>query len=101
MAVIEIPFSPKMACAALAGQKCATTRSEPKGEPGDIFEIGGQWFRLLDVWEVPLRWVNEGAYRLEGFDSPEAFEKTWRSLHRGHYTDNKQYFIHFFAGCER
>jgi len=101
MPVIEIPFSPRMATSARAGQKCATTRSERMGNPGDIFEIKGEWFRLLDVKQVTLLWVRNEAFRIEGFDSPEKFEKTWRSLHRGHFSVDKEYFIHFFAGCER
>jgi hypothetical protein len=99
MTVIEIPFSSKMTSAALAGQKCATTRSERKGDPGDTFEIGGQWFRLIDVQKTYLPHVKLMYYRIEGCESPEDFETVWRSLHRGHYSLTKPYFIHFFARC--
>jgi hypothetical protein len=107
MPEIEIPFSHEMAIAALDGRKIATTRSEKKGEIGDIFDIidprdtdifitGGR-FRLIDVRQTTLLDVARNFYRLEGFDSPEAFEKGWRALHRGHFTLDKDYWIHFFG----
>lgn len=111
MTQIEILFSREMAIAAIEGRKIATTRNEKKGEIGDVFEI---WhpdipkkeackffatpkFRLIDIQDMPLSVVCCRWFRLEGFDSPEAFEKTWRSLHRGHFTTGKTYYIHFFT----
>jgi hypothetical protein len=109
MAQIEIPFSREMAIAIFEGRKIATTRSEKKGEIGDTFDvivshkthgffIDAGKCRLIDIW--PNTWlttVRDDLYRLEGFDSPEAFERGWRALHRGHFTTNKDYFVHFFA----
>jgi len=109
MTQIEIPFSPDMAIAAIEGRKIATTRSERKGGIGDTFEIQArsdasgyplmefEKFRLIDIWETTLESVRDFYYHLEGFDSPEAFEKTWRALHRGHFMTDKYYFIHFFG----
>jgi len=111
MTQIEIPFSREMAIAAIEGKKIATTRSEQKGHRGDTFEI---WhpdvpkneackhfatpvFRLIEIIGIDLDSVKNIYFRLEGFDSPEAFEKTWRALHRGHFTTGKMYYIHFFA----
>ena len=110
MVQIDIPFSREMAIAAIEGRKIATTRSEKKGEIGDTFwfedprrvgeermiKYGGQ-FRILDIRQVTLFTVMDWYYRLEGFDSPEAFEATWRSLHRGHWSPRKKYWIHFFG----
>lgn len=114
--IIEIPFSREMAIAAIDGRKVATTRSERKGVIGDIFEIvnpriapekqlqgivEGLYripeFRLIDIHECDLSVVKDLFFRLEGFDSPEAFEKTWRALHQGHFTTGKLYYIHFFG----
>ena len=108
---IDIPFSEAMAIAAIDGKKIATTRSELKGVVGGTFfvedprRIGaggpaikyGGWFCLISIKEVDLKTIRNYYYRLEGFDSPEAFEKTWRALHRGHFTTGKQYYIHFFG----
>ena len=108
MTEIDIPFSREMAIAAIEGRKIATTRSEKKGEIGDTFKIyHPDWkhlrcvapatFCLIDILPEELPYVKEVYYRLEGFDSPEDFEKTWRALHRGHFTTGKPYYIHFFG----
>jgi hypothetical protein len=105
MSQIEIPFSREMAIAAIDGRKIATTRSERRGEPGDTFEIedprgrmmGFATFRLLDVKTGRLEYIQYKCCRLEGCASPEEFEQVWKSLHRGHFTTGKMYFIHFFA----
>jgi hypothetical protein len=108
--MIDLPFSREMAIAAIKGLKVATTRSEKKGEIGDRFwfedprregeermvKYGGQ-FVLIEIMAVDLETVKNLYFRLEGFDSPEAFEKTWRALHRGHFTTNKLYFMHIFG----
>ena len=111
MAQIEIPFSREMAIAAIDGKKIATTRSDRKGVVGGTFfiedprRIGeggptikyGGHFRIIAIMDVDLKTVKKLYFRLEGFDSPEAFEKTWRALHRGHFMTGKPYYIHFFA----
>jgi hypothetical protein len=108
MTRIEIPFSDEMAMAALEYRKIATTRSEKKGNPGVWFEIKFPepyldepgTFRIIDVLAVAISEVQLKYYRLEGFDSPEEFEITWRKLHRGHFTRGKEYYIHFFTRVE-
>jgi len=116
MTEIEIPFSREMAIAAIEGRKVATTRSEPKGKIGDEFTIRDVrknepdgfhpdcWysniesqFRLIEIMAVDLETVKNLYFRLEGFDSPEAFEKIWRALHRGHFTTGKLYYMHIFG----
>ena len=106
MTQIEIPFSREMAIAAIEGKKIATTRSEQKGDIEDTFWIDNPkipnnpirgHFRLIEIMAVDLLTVKTLYFRLEGFDSPEAFERTWRALHRGHFTTGKMYYIHFFA----
>jgi hypothetical protein len=101
---IIILFSRDMALAAIEGRKIATTRSQRKGEPGDTFWIHhpddplrDYLFRLIAVEPVPLLDVARNYYRLEGFTSSKEFEMAWRSLHRGHFTLDKDYFIHFFG----
>jgi hypothetical protein len=102
--IIEIPFSREMAIAAIEGRKVATTRSERKGEIGDRFEItiaaeypAHGHFALIDIHECDLSVVKDLYFRLEGFDSPEAFEKTWRALHQGHFITGKLYYIQLFG----
>jgi hypothetical protein len=109
MATIEITFSREMAIAAIDGRKVATTRSEAKGKIGDVFVIPdprsgslspsltSPLFRLIDIQQMGLSIVCCRWYRCEGSDSPEAFEKTWRALHRGHFTTGKLYYMHIFG----
>ena len=111
MATIEIPFSREMAIAAIDGLKVATTRSEAKGKIGDEFTIEdprlkeegievyffNRKYRLIEIMAVDLETVRNLYFRLEGFDSSEAFEKTWRALHRGHFTTGKLYYMHIFG----
>ena len=109
MSTIEIPFSYEMAVAIIDGEKVATTRREAKGQIGDTFTVEEPrphvraqqrhepTFRLIEIMNVGLVTARDFYFRLEGFDSPEAFEKTWRSLHRGHFTTGKLYYIHFFG----
>ena len=99
MAEIDIPFSPRMAEAALAGRKIATTRSHRKGDPGDIFPIEGVWFVLVDVMPTILLQVKINFYKLEGFSSPGAFEEYWRELHDDTWVDTAEKYTHFFARC--
>lgn len=102
---IEIPFSDAMAIAAIEGRKVATTRSDAKGKIGDIFDIPGRdpcdlivnKFRIIEIMMVDLETVRDLYFRLEGFDNPAAFEKTWRALHRGHFTTGKLYYMHIFG----
>jgi hypothetical protein len=98
MAQIEIPSSDAMAEAALDGRKICTTRSEKMDEIGDTFQILGAKFVLIDIWPATwITYVRDDLYRLEGFESPEEFEKTWRALHRGHFIMNRDYVLHFFG----
>ncbi|TSA54938.1 MAG: hypothetical protein D4R45_03245 [Planctomycetaceae bacterium] len=97
--VVHFPFSPAMRDAVLNGKKLCTTRYEKKGEIGDYFPVDDVLFQIVDIWHAPLYVVHQLLYRLEGTDSPEAFEKLWRGLHRGHFSTGKEYWIHFFARC--
>jgi hypothetical protein len=101
MQIENFPFSAEMARACIEGRKCATTRSEPKGEQGDWFYIKDVdknrdvTFKLIDIIPLPLGQVADILYRLEGTESPEAFIALWKSLHRGHYVPYKEYHVHF------
>jgi hypothetical protein len=106
MTAIDIPFSREMAIAAIDCRKVATTRSARKGEIGDTFTLpiqgAGSYhtvavFRIIEIMAVDLETVKNLYFRLEGFNSPEEFEKAWRALHRGHFTTDKLYYIHFFG----
>ena len=98
--MISMPFSPEMVTAAIDGRKCCTTRSKPYGKPGDIFQVNGARFRLLDIRKHTLNFVHQTLYRLEGFDTPEGFEHTWRILHRNQFDPRRSYYVHYFARAD-
>jgi hypothetical protein len=92
-----VPFSGAMAHAALTGRKCLSGQFERMGEPGGEFAIAGVWFRLIDVQTTPLWWVRDRAFRLEGTESPAAFERHWRSLHEGRFLGDRECYLHYFG----
>ena len=99
MTLIELRFSPAMAAAALDGSKCCTTRRERHGRRGDEFEVAGARFRIVQVLRGTLSQVRDTLYEAEGFETPEAFEETWRALHGGEFVTGREYQIHLFARC--
>jgi hypothetical protein len=91
-------FHPQMWKAVLEGRKCATTRKEPFGEPGDWWEQDGARYRIVDVMEIQFGTVANDFYRVEGFTSPEPFQNFWERIHRGNLPDPwEMRYIHFFA----
>jgi hypothetical protein len=98
--MISIPFSPEMAAAMIDGIKCCTSRSKAYGGPGYLISINGATFRILDVHLHPLQYIRDHLYRIEGFSSPEAFEHTWRQLHRGNFLPDKIYHVHYLARAD-
>lgn len=99
MAQIEIPFCREMRAAVLEGRKVCTSRAKLMGEVGDEFLVDGRLYRIVDIQLRPLKRIRDHLYRLEGCESPDAFEKLWLRLHRGHYSEN-DYFVHWFARAE-
>jgi hypothetical protein len=97
MPEVTLPFNEEMRRAIREGKKVCTSRSEKKGEIGDWFTLDGRIFRIVDIQFRMLGWIRDTMYRLEGFDSPEAFETLWRKIHRGHFTEGKVYTVHYFA----
>lgn len=101
MTSLYIPFSSKMNQAVREGRKVCTSRSKKYGDPGDLFHSEDfALYRLVDVQQWRLRAIKSELYRQEGCSSPEEFEQVWRSLHRGHFSADKGYFVHWFQRVE-
>ena len=91
-------FHPLMWKRVQEGRKIATTRKERLGEPGDWWEQDGVLYRIVDVMEVQFGTVTTDFYRVEGFETPEAFEIFWIRIHRGNLPEPEDLrYIHFFA----
>ena len=99
MSRIELAFSPAMAAAALDGRKCCTTPRTRHGDRGDEFEVAGVRFRIVQTLRGSLSQVRDTLHEAEGFETPQAFEETWRALHDDRFELARDYHIHFFARC--
>lgn len=51
--------------------------------------------QVLGVARLPLWFIKEKLWQIEGADSPEEFEKVWRKIHRGQFEADKCYYVHF------
>ncbi len=100
MSWIVIPFSREMGRAILEGRKICTTRKEKMGEVGDYFIVSGKAYRIVWIEWVTLETVRDHLYALEGCGSPAEFEALWKRLHRGHFSGEKVYHLHWFARAE-
>lgn len=88
-------FAPSLAQRILEGNKTVTRRRlthrggrELRYKAGGVYAIqpgrGKRHIghlRVLDVIAEPLAWVDEREARMEGFESPEAFQRYWAVLH--------------------
>ena len=92
---VDIPFARDMEDAILQGKKIKTSRNKLHPD-NSLFLIQGRTFRIIRSWPTRLLTVRDKWYKEEGFDSPEAFEKRWKQLHRGHFNPEKIVFIHCF-----
>jgi hypothetical protein len=66
-----------------SGQKICTSRFKKYNDP-----------RVKFIEEKTLGFVKNNLYREEGANSPEEFEKVWRSIFNN-FDDNKIVFVHF------
>ena len=99
---IGIPFSRRMAIAAIGGEKECTTRSSRYGVPGDTFPVEDprskyvHTFELTKVEPRTLVDVRDHLWKEEGFTSPGDFEEFWKKIHYNNYRGGRIYFVHWF-----
>ncbi len=98
---IEIPFNKWSDGRLRAGQKVCTSRHKRYGDSGDYFYTAGGRFRLQKILELPLWFVRDYLYTLEGAETPEEFQAVWKSLHRGKFKAPELVWVHFFFNPHR
>ena len=96
MTTIELSFAPEMEEAILSGYKACTTRRTRHGAVGDTFVVRGRMYRILHIHSAALISIAHSYYAIEGFSSPEEFERFWESAY-GEYWGASSVFIHMFA----
>jgi hypothetical protein len=93
---IFIPFKEHFEEAMLSGRKTWTTRSKKHGKSGDIFEIFGAKFQIIDVEQMRLGQILDH-YKQEGCKSPEEFIRIWNTIHpKKGFNPFDVYWVHFF-----
>ena len=82
---MNLPFTTWSRIKIATGKKWATSRSR------SYFDDT----RVLGVVWLPLSFVRDHLYQVEGADSPEEFEKVWRGIHKGHFEPERIVCVHF------
>ncbi len=93
-----VKFCQEMLFANHFGRKCCTSRSKKIGDPGTLFrDAENRVYRIIRVQQIPLGTIADTMYLMEGCSSPEDFRRLWRSIHRGHCSEEKLYWSHWYA----
>ena len=66
------------------GRKLCTSRREIYNDP-----------RVAWITMMRLREVREHFHEMEGYNSPEEFERVWRGIHRGRFNPDQIVYVHF------
>ena len=93
----EIPFNDWSLERIKAGKKHCTSRNEPYHSYDIPRRIDGKKYVLLETAFLPLWFIREHLFALEGADSPEEFEKVWKSIYRGNFKSRDCKYVHFFG----
>ncbi len=94
---IEMPFTGWSRLQLEKGKKCCTTRRYQMGEAGDTFTVDDGVYRITRIEHLPLHQVRNLLFREEGADSPEQFERIFRSQHQFYeWDEGERVYVHFF-----
>ena len=98
MASPSFKFSPDEVASLLDGKVCARVESNRIFREGDMFDVEGATFRVLDVQWMTGRGSVSRVFRLEGCRSPSAFIKRLRlRLGEDAVSIGSIVYVHYFA----
>lgn len=98
---IEIPFTNWSKKRILQNKKRCTSKHYQLGEVGDTFHVDGEKFRIIRIEYLSLGVVRDSLFRCEGTNSPEQFERIWKSQHKiWNFEEKNKIFVHFFEKDE-
>jgi len=89
MTYLQVPMRPKSELAIEQGNKIMTTRGKPLGASGDTFSAAGIVQVLLGTFDLSVKYVMDYFYDMEGFGTPEEFQKEWMSINWGRWQPDK------------
>lgn len=97
MARINIPFNAWSEERLATGQKLATSRNKKYGEKGDYFIVKNKKYILKEVLKLPLWFVRDFLWYVEGAKSPMEFVEIWEQIHpKKGLVENDIVYTHFF-----
>jgi hypothetical protein len=97
--LIALAFTERNAELVRHGLKHATTRRDQHGEPGDVFELAGERYRLMAVIRTSLGEAAQSFFFLEGENTPAQFYYRWSQCYGLRTHDCNPYsrvFVHIF-----
>jgi hypothetical protein len=98
---VRVPFQPYFAKAMREGRKRVTSRPRRFGEEGQTFVAFECRFVIVGVQRRPLSWVRDYLWWFEGCASPDAFVRTWVTIHkRAGWTPGRPVWVHAFGRIE-
>ncbi len=96
MKEISIPFNLWSLSRMKMGKKIATSRYKKYGGKGDLFAAGGEWYVLRIVVKLPLWFIRDYLYGIEGAYSPQEFTHVWEDIHPSGLKENDEVYLHVF-----
>ena len=98
---IEMPFTGWSKKKLQEGKKICTSRLYQMGEVGDLFQVDGDAYCVTRIEHVPLYQVRNTLFHDEGADSPEQFERIFRSQHHfWEWKEGEMVYVHYFEKWE-
>lgn len=98
--VVEIPFNAWSKEKLDLKKKRCTSRNKIYGMQYATFQVGERWYILKLILRLPLWFVRDFLYPLEGADTPEEFVGVWKNIHRGKFNETENVYVHFFEEIE-
>lgn len=94
---IEIPFNEWSKTRIQAGVKTCTTRTKRCGKTHDVFELGGERYKITGYLETTLGIVARDFYEEEGAKNSDEFVELWNTIHPvKKYNPTQKVWLHFF-----
>lgn len=95
MVLIDLKFSPEMEDLVIQGMKICTTRTERKGDVGDLFKVRDRWYRIVGIEADSFEYI-QAWHLLEGFETPEEFGDKLMEYYPNLDCEDELY-LHWFA----
>jgi hypothetical protein len=76
--------------------QCHVYKDAPHGRAGDLFDVGGKQFELIDICERSMDRIARQYGLLREYGSLSGFIEEWEASHPGPCDPEMALFIHWF-----